>query len=911
MMGIKHWFGWVLWGLIGLGTCFSQSDGIVDILSHNTTSFRSRNTGSQMVLGLDGEVITGWRSAREGLSYTNIYIQKLDEKGNPTMEMDGTPVCPFPANQDNFQMVSDHYGGVIVIWEDSRNGSDYSAIYAQRINLKGESLWGKGGLRICSSSGAQRNPRISSDNKQGFFILWEDSRTNFNEYDLYGQHIDLGGRLHWRKTGMPICTAPNVQQNVSMKADSSGHLFVIWEDFRNGVYWNLFGQKIDRAGNLKWKPSGLDIFAGVEENHHEPDIVPDDRGGMLFVYQKYSSTTRGTDIYRGRLNSEGELLFHYATCFSQDEQLNPLIIKKGSKAILVWEDRRHGNWDIYGQMIRLGDGILEWGINGISIVKTGVDERYPVLIGSTTYNYQVFAWLARGEEGDAIRVQKMNNLGEAAWNPAGIVVSNASKDQFDPAIIADEQGGLFCSWSDRRNKRFSPIQVQHLDGEGKAVFTSEGARLGGNHAENQADIRSIKVLATLDDHFFVAWEDLRNGVGNSDIYLQKVDANGHSLWRNRGVPVCHYKGDQSQPYLVDDGVGGVIVTWSDQRHGKGDDIYAQRINRHGKRLWSSSGVKVCDAASSQSQVRGVSDGKEGALLAWVDARSLKTSGFDLYIQRINYAGELLWARNGKPFVDLPGLQTSPDLASDGTGGAYIAWMDYRGANSNIYAQHVNQFGMYQWEREGRCLVPMENNQRHPVMVRNFEHDLYLVWQEERFGNPDAKLFMQCLTPSGIRLWEPSGLRVCRNNGEQSFPDIVTDAYGNLWVSWLDSRYDDVSGTGLYIQKFEIGGDEVWTSNGIQLGERITGVGDYSICLDQEDRLMATWVALDPTTEKEKVHFQIVTPDGNSIVQETLISNREERVDQSIPSIKVNESGGGVLIFREKGRKFRLRLKKIG
>lgn len=826
------------------------------------------------------------------------------------MEMDGTPVCPYPANQDNFKMVSDHYGGVIVVWEDNRDGPDQTSIFAQRLNLRGESLWGREGLRICSSKGAQRNPRITSDNKQGFYILWEDSRTSINEYDLYGQHVDLGGRLHWRKSGMPICTSPDIQQNVAMKADSSGDLFVIWEDFRNGVYWNLFGQKIDRAGNLKWLASGLDIFAGVEENHHEPDIVPDDRGGMLFVYQKYSSSTRGTDIYRGRLNTEGELMFHYATCFSQDEQLNPLIIKKGSKAILVWEDRRHGNWDVYGQMIRLGDGILEWGINGIPIVKTGLDERYPVLIGSTTYNYQVFAWLTKGEKGNAIRVQKMNNLGEPKWDPAGIAVSSVSDNQSDPAIIADEKGGLFCSWTDRRNARFSPVEVQHVNGLGKPVFVSEGVKLGGNHTESQAEIRSLKVLATGDGYFFVAWEDLRNGIGNSDIYLQKVDANGKSFWRNGGIPVCYVPGDQSQPLLIDDGVGGVIVTWSDQRHGKGDDIYAQRVNRYGKVLWTSTGVKICDAPSSQSQIRGVSDGKEGAFLAWVDARSLKETGFDLYIQRVNHAGELLWRKNGKPFVKLPGLQTSPDLESDGKGGAYITWMDYRGSHSNIYAQHINQFGMYEWEEGGRCLVPMENNQRHPVMARNFQDDLYLIWQEERFGDSDAKLFMQCLTPSGIRLWTGSGLRVCQKQGEQSSPMTITDSYGNLWVSWLDDRYMDVSGVGLFLQKFEIGGEEEWTSFGIHLGERIVGIGTYSIKLDKDGRLLAAWVALDQTTGNQKVYFQTVTPEGNSTIGQTLVSPNEKETNQMSPAIEINESGEKVLIFLEKGRKFRLRLKRL-
>ncbi len=906
MQGMK--FCWVFWIFCHWSTSlFGQIGDPVDLLSHNTTSHKAFDTRSAIVHGESGYVIIGWQSSRVGLPHSGIYLQKLDSKGDWIWEADGVPICPYPANQDHFQMVSDNFGGVIVVWEDYRNGQDQPSIFAQRLNIRGEPQWGKSGLEICRNKGVQRNPRLASDNKNGFYILWEDSRAGLNEYDLYGQHIDLGGRFHWRASGMPVCTSPNIQQHISMEADSSGDLFVIWEDFRNGVYWNLFAQKLTTRGDTKWTPSGLEVFAGAKENHHNPDIVPDDSGGMLFVYQKYSEATAGTDIYRGRLNSLGELVFHYATCISQDEQLNPKIERKGGKGILVWEDRRNGNWDIYGQMFRLGDGILEWGINGIPVVKTPFDERNPFLISSTTYNYQVFSWLCHGEDGNYIRVQKLNNLGEKQWSEEGVSICSAGSAQTQPAIIPDTYGGLYCSWTDKRESGTSHIYVQHIDNNSKQVFRKGAVRLRVNHAGSQAPVKGLRIIASFDGYFFVVWEDFRNGKRNSDIYIQKINSSGEPQWRSGGIPVCNARGFQSLPVLVEDGVGGVIIAWADRRTGRDEDVYAQRINSWGEPLWSFNGVKVCDAPTPQSQIRGVSDGEEGVFLAWVDARDLKTTGFDLYIQRVNHSGESMWMKNGKAFVDFPGLQTSPVLESDGKGGAYIAWMDFRGSHSNIYVQHVNRFGIYEWEYGGRCIAPMLRNQRHPVMARNFQDDLYLVWQEGRFGDGYEKLYMQCITPSGRKLWGRSGTMVCNFMGRQSSPLISSDEFGYFWVSWLDERDSDLEGLSLFSQKFEIRGVNEWTSSGVFIGSGMRDFGEYTMVLDKEGYLILSWVesGREPD-EYSQICVQKVRPNGEKMFSAGISKLGQKGSNQANPAMAMNTAGEIILVFANIGSKTRIK-----
>lgn len=892
--------GWIF-GVLLFSPVFGQAPKPVDVLAHNTTSFHSANSASQIVRDEEGNVVTGWRSSRQGLSYSNVYVQKVSESGKTEWEMDGVPVCRYPANQDNFSLVSDGFGGVVAVWEDLRRGSDLPAVYAQRINLRGEALWGNDGLMLCNSKGAQRNPQVASDGANGFYVVWEDARVGINESDIYAQHLDLGGKYHWNKTGLPICTSPNIQQRITLATDEEHHLFLAWEDFRNGIYWNLFTQKLDREGTPIWGDGGLDIFSGVEENHQNPAIVSDGLGGLLFVYQKYSVETHGTDIYRGRLDARGELLFHFATCYSQDEQLNPQIVRKGSKAVLVWEDRRYGNWDIYGQMIRLRDGILEWGINGIPIVKTSADERKPKLIAALSYNYQIFAWLKRENGANRVYVQKCDNLGGRLWDPDGMPVCELSEEQREPAILADEGGGLWCSWTDRREKRYPNIYLQRINRHCEPTLRADGLRMGGKHEQVHGDVKGLQILAGRDGNFFVAWEDYRNGTENPDIYLQKVSPDGKSLWRRGGIPVCISPGEQSRPILVDDGVGGVIVAWADQRSFRDDDVYAQRISPWGKMLWRYNGVLVCGAPSSQSQISGVSDGQEGVLLAWVDARELAKTGFDLYIQRVNHSGEVLWKENGKPFVDLAGLQTSPVLESDGLGGAFISWMDYRGDFSNIYVQHINSFGLYEWEYGGRQIAPMATNQRHPVMARNFQDDLYLIWQEGRYGDGYEKLFMQCISPSGRKLWAPRGELVCNNPGRQAYPQIKADANGSFWATWLDERTMKLSGVRLFAQKFNMDGDPAWKADGVSLGESMEEYNDFDFVVCEDGAAYYCWTQKKEAGNAE-LHFQGVDPEGEKKWHYSLRSGTEKPVGQYSPAMDVNKDGKMLIIYGEGGRK---------
>ena len=74
-------------------------------------------------------------------------------------QTDGAPVCTALHDQTKPSLIQDGAGGLFVVWQDARNGTD-SNIYLQRLNGNGVAQWTAGGVALCSAAGNQVDARI-------------------------------------------------------------------------------------------------------------------------------------------------------------------------------------------------------------------------------------------------------------------------------------------------------------------------------------------------------------------------------------------------------------------------------------------------------------------------------------------------------------------------------------------------------------------------------------------------------------------------------------------------------------------------------------------------------------------------------------------------------------------------------
>ena len=154
-------------------------------------------------------------------------------------------------------------------------------------------------------------------------------------------------------------------------------------------------------------------------------------------------------------------------------------------------------------------------------------------------------------------------------------------------------------------------------------------------------------------------------------------------WIEYGNPLCVAPNNQYNASMITDDVGGAVIAWTDYRTGT-SNIYAQRVNAQGDTLWPADGIGLCDTADNKNYALMVRDGTGGAIIIWTDQRDPLTE-HDIYAQRIDGAGTRLWAADGIAVCDTLDEQRYPGIASDGAGGAIVVWQDQRGASINIYA----------------------------------------------------------------------------------------------------------------------------------------------------------------------------------------------------------------------------------
>src|SRR5438093_12877805 len=108
-------------------------------------------------------------------------------------------------------------------------------------------------------------------------------------------------------------------------------------------------------------------------------------------------------------------------------------------------------------------------------------------------------------------------------------------------------------------------------------------------------------------------------------------------------PVCTAPLDQPEAVMTSDGGGYSLVAWSDYRNGNAD-IFAQKLDGAGHPQWIQDGVAVCKAASAQSTPQIVTDGFGGAIVVWADNRSGTST--DIYAQRLSSEGNPRWTTDG-------------------------------------------------------------------------------------------------------------------------------------------------------------------------------------------------------------------------------------------------------------------------
>lgn len=728
-------------------------------------------------------------------TWNRLFVQRVNSFGKPYFSEPGIAVSAFPGDQTQAD-AAPTASGLSLVWRQSAEPGLPADIFMQKISFAGELEFGKSGLPVCTDPGNQLNPKLwGSVHHIENYVCWEDEREGEIRPAIYIQKVHPESGLSWASNGMKVFSSAQTAKRPILCEDSKGGVFVIWEDYRSGTGWQLWFQSFTQQGHPRYAPDGNQVLRPDASSQSSASAVPDGFGGFFIVCEKMDVVNFESDIYFGRINHSGQLVYQYPACSAFGEQKNPKLATRTSEVILTWEDKRLGNWDIYGQYITLRDGRPQWEFNGISLASGEANQTHAGIFSTIEFNDILMTWA----ESENIFAQKVSSFGERLWDTSGVKVCTDFGRQEQPVICRNGEGGAWIAWTDHRAGL--KVFYQHLNLNGQALQKDQGNTfIQDPEIHTGTGIENLNFLKTSTDSVWVIWEDYRKGPNDPDIYLSKMAPDGSSLFVENGLPVCTEVGEQTRPLMIEDNAGGVWVIWVDRRNNRDEDIYYQHFSSGGFPFFSITGRVLVSAPRSQAQVQVKPDGKGGFWAAWTDAREYKTQGFDVYVQHVLANGTIELEPGGQALSSGPQDSHTPLLSFGNEGEMGVVWLDNRNGYLNVWMQVLFSTGNRLFPGEGKAIAPTQYHQRQPALMALPEGWL-LAWSEERFGQGRDKIYAVQLHSSGQYFNGAEGVRLSSGNGRQQRPTLHYSADNQALIAWQESS--DKSDEGVLIRCREI------------------------------------------------------------------------------------------------------------
>lgn len=745
----------------------------------------------------------------------------------------------------------------------------------------------------------QMDPSIVSDGMGGFFVVWTDARQG--NKDIYAQRLDANGNRLWQEdlqvnsdSGSAWQTEPDIT------VDSNGNLFVVWTDDRSGS-WHVWVQKVHISGNKLWS-NDMQVDVDVNASPRMPAIAVNASGDIFVTWQDSRHGYSDYDIYAQALDASGNQLWMTDLRVNSDtdviEQWYPAIaIDVGGQAIVVWRtlygDVYSDTGNIYAQRLE-SSGVKAWP----SDIQVNTSDETTLPIHSDYLSIDrypgggvVVAWT----DDKVVYAQRVTSTGNIVWSTE-VKVSDGGGNLSRRSVSVDESGNIVIVW-----ESWNPVYAQRLNGAGDKSWPAD-------LQVNSQDIQNTGLFAPTvavenNGNAVVVWVGRPYGQDNEDIYVQKVNINGDRMW-DRSLRVNADEGavNQASSSIVVDGNGNTIVVWADWRSGNWN-VYAQRLGVNGNPLWDED-VRVNSsfgmvARGSPTSVDVDNDGE--AIIAWEDERN---GADDIYAQRLDANGNRLWNTDIKVNSDDgSAYQERPKVAMDNNGNTVFVWSDHRndpGRSSNVevYAQYLDAQGGKIWVSDVRVNADIGSVFRYsPGVAVGLNGEIFVVWRDLRNDpgdHSDADIYAQRLNTNGTRLWT-TDLRI-NSDGPgniQHGPSIVADDYGHAVIVWEDRR----SGRNIYAQKIDINGSKLWVGDILVNLETSTIQGFPSIDIDDSDYAIVVW---ENGYNGSDILAQRIDSNGNrQWIDDQLVNSDIGYARQYRAHISTDSNGNSVIVWQDK------------
>jgi hypothetical protein len=294
-----------------------------------------------------GNSITAWTDGRSGY---HIYGQGFGPTGNRA----GANFRVNDGGSFHWSPVAakDSNGNSVIIFSDDRAGG--IKIFGQRYNPGNNPIGGNFRVSDDTGGGWQQYASAAMNRHGRFVAVWMEDRDGGS---IYGQLYDSAGDPVGPNFRANDNTINSYHGYPGVACDPQGNFTAVWEDARDAVNVNIYGQRFDANGNrlganfkVNDDPPGSD--------HWGPSCAIDAQGRLVVVWTEWRPPRYNPQIYAQRFNPDGSKvgastvinepdLFYYNNHWTMQRS----VAAAGDRWVFSWtENRRHRGWDNYNKI---------------------------------------------------------------------------------------------------------------------------------------------------------------------------------------------------------------------------------------------------------------------------------------------------------------------------------------------------------------------------------------------------------------------------------------------------------------------------------------------------------------------------------------------------------------------------------
>ncbi len=392
-------------------------------------------------------------------------------------------------------------------------------------------------------------------------------------------------------------------------------VYAAWEDSRDGAKDIYFSKSTD-AGDT-WSTADVRVNTSVAGSSESAEVQIACSGNTVVIVWE-DARNGENDIYFQRSLDGG------ATWLAQDVRLDqdvagvgisgdPRIAVDGSNVYVVWEDDRTGSRVVYFR--GSADGGTTFSDEAAVSNSVGSADRPRMAVaGARVY----VVWHDNRDGLQDIYVNASTDRG-ATWLAADVRLDTdvaGAATSFDPAIDCDGDK-VYVSWSDTRNGQSDTYFSTSTDAG--TTFLATDVRLDTDTAGATFSFRT-QVTCTADDKVYVVWID--NRTADRDVFMN-VSKDGGATWLTDDVRIdTDDAGTARSDWVTISATGtNVYAAWQDNRDGS-YDVRFNFSNDNGT-TWQAVDMRTDTSAAGASDSRKPKIGHDGdvVFVVWADSRA--------------------------------------------------------------------------------------------------------------------------------------------------------------------------------------------------------------------------------------------------------------------------------------------------